>query len=103
MSWEWGIKEQSAFEKVKTMLCSDIVLAHFDPSLLIGIACDASSVGIGAVLFHRYKDGRERPIANASKTLTETHGIIAKYRKRLYQLYLLSASSISSFMEGNSL
>ncbi len=45
---------------------------HFDPAKQIGISCDASNVGIGAVLFHRYDDGSERPIANVSKTLTET-------------------------------
>ena len=34
----------------------------------MGISCDASNVGISAVLFHRFPD--ERPVANASKTLT---------------------------------
>ena len=70
--WIWGAEEQAAFDTVKSLLCEDTVLAHFDPFLSIGIACDASNVGIGAVLFHRYEDGSERPVANASKTLSET-------------------------------
>ena len=57
---------------MKDVLSSDTILAHFDPGIPIGIACDASSVRISAVLFHRYPDGSERPIGNASKTLTET-------------------------------
>ena len=32
------------------------------------MACNASNVGIGTVLFHRYEDDSERPIVNASKT-----------------------------------
>ena len=60
--WCWGTKEEADFQRVKEMLCTDTVLAHFDPSLDIGIACDASNCGIGAVLFHRYSDGSERPI-----------------------------------------
>ena len=70
--WCWSTKEEAAFQRVKEMLCTDTVLAHFDPSLDIGIACDASDCGIGAVLFHRYSDGSERPIANVSKTLSQT-------------------------------
>ena len=54
------------------MLTDNTVLAHFDPSCPVGISCDASDAGVGAVLFHRYKDNTERPIANASKTLTAT-------------------------------
>ena len=65
------IKEQGrAFEKLKNVLSSDQVLVHFDPNKPIGLSCDASNVGIGAVLFHRFPDGSERPIANVSKTLT---------------------------------
>ena len=70
IEWKWKEKEK-AFQTVKDMLCTDMVLAHFDPSLPIGISCDAFNVGIGAVLFHRFQDGQEPPIANASKTLTE--------------------------------
>ena len=70
--WHWGKEQQTAFQHLKDVLCSDTVLAHFDPSLEVGLSCDASSVGVGAVLFHRYPDGEERPIAYASKKMTAT-------------------------------
>ena len=97
--WQWGTKEQTAFNKVKTMLCNDTVLAHFDPSLPIGIACDASSVGIGAVLFHRYKDGRERPIVNASKTLTETQRNYSQIQKEALAI-IFALSKFHHFLYG---
>ena len=51
--WRWGQQEVVAFNSLKKLLSADNVLTHFDASLPIGIACDASDVGIGAVLFHR--------------------------------------------------
>ena len=69
-TWKWGEEQQSAFDQLKTVLSSDQILVHFDPNKPLGLACDASNVGIGAVLFHRFPDGSERPIANVSKTLT---------------------------------
>ena len=69
--WKWEEPQQDAFQKLKQMLTNNTVLAHFDPSCPVGISCDASESGVGAVLFHRYKDNSERPIANASKTLTD--------------------------------
>ena len=63
--WIFGAEEQAAFDTVKSLLCDDTVLTHFDPFLPIGMACNASNVGIGAVLFHRYEDGSERPSARA--------------------------------------
>ena len=79
--WNWGAEEQTAFQHIKDLLCMDTVLAHFDPSQQIGISCDASDVGIGAVLFHRYDDGSERPIANVSKTLTSTQRKYSQIQK----------------------
>ena len=70
--WTWGAREQQAFQALKDELGKDHVLVHFDPTLPVGISCDASNVGIGVVLFHRYPDGSERPICNVSKTLTPT-------------------------------
>ena len=58
-AWRWGPEEQTAFQELKDLLCTHTALAHFDPTKQVGISCDASNVGIGAVLFHRYDDGSE--------------------------------------------
>ena len=54
------------------MIASEQVLTHYDPSLPLRLACDASPVGIGAVLSHVMNDGAERPTDFASRTLTKT-------------------------------
>ena len=81
VDWRWGDQKASAFITLKEMLSTDIVLAHLDPFLPIGILCDASSAGIGAVLFHRFPDGSEQPIANVSKSLSETQRKFSQIQK----------------------
>ncbi|XP_022798138.1 uncharacterized protein LOC111336326 [Stylophora pistillata] len=63
------------------MITSEQVLTHYDPSLPLRLACDASPVGIGAVLSHVINDGTERPIAFASKTITKTEQKYAQIDK----------------------
>ena len=48
------------------------VLAHYNPSLPIRLAADASAYGIGAVISHVFEDGSERPVAFTSCTLSPT-------------------------------
>ena len=79
--WSWTTTQEFAFENLKHILSREDVLAHFDPNQEIGISCDASEVGIRAVLFHRYNDGSERPIVNASKTLTDTQRRYSQIQK----------------------
>nr|CAB3249686.1 uncharacterized protein K02A2.6-like [Phallusia mammillata] len=79
--WSWNNEESKAFRQLKTLLSTDNVLTYFDPSLPIGISCDASNVGIGAVLFHRCSDGSERPIANVSKLLSSSQRNYSQIQK----------------------
>ena len=69
--WKWTAECEEAFVSVKKLIASDIVLTHYDPERPLRLACDASSVGVGAVLSHVMEDGSERPIAFASHTLTK--------------------------------
>ena len=68
--FRWGQKQTDAFIKVKELLKSAHVLVHYDQDLPITLSCDASSVGLGAVLSHQTKDG-EKPIAYASRSLNK--------------------------------
>ena len=77
----WSANCQKAFEEVKTLISSDLVLAHYDPKVSLKIECDASPVGVGAVLSHVYDDGSERPIAFASKSLSKTERNYAQIDK----------------------
>lgn len=68
--WCWGEKQMAAFRQAKRALSSDRVLLHFDPKRQIVISCDASPVGVAAVLSQVDDNGDEKPVAYASRTLT---------------------------------
>ena len=67
--WVWGAAQEKAFAVLKELLTSSNCLMHFNSSLDLTVACDASNYGLGAVLLHKMPDGSERPIAYASRTL----------------------------------
>ena len=50
---------ETAFHNVKEIITSEQVLSHYDPSLPLRLACDASPVGIDAALSHVMNDGAE--------------------------------------------
>jgi len=59
-----------AFQNAKKQWTSGCVLTHYNPSLPITLAADASEYGVGVVISHTFPDGSQRPIAFASCTLT---------------------------------
>lgn len=54
--WKWSGECQQSFDEIKEALTWTKVLAYYDSKLLVGLACDASVIGVVAV-FHRYEDG----------------------------------------------
>ena len=65
----WTKVENDAFIQAKKLLIDSHTLGHYNDSLPITLACDASAYGIGCVLSHNIS-GEERPIAFASSTLS---------------------------------
>jgi len=68
----WSEQCQKAFNDMKKLLCSQPVLAIFDPDLPINIYTDASRLDIGAVLKQVQSNDEEKPVAYFSKKINES-------------------------------
>ena len=74
-------EKQGAFQKVKSILQEDRVVTHLDPALPLVMASDSSPYGLGVVFSHEMQDRSERPIAYASRSLTEKEKKYAQIEK----------------------
>ena len=64
----WTEKQQEAFETLQEKLTNPPILAYADYRLPFKLHTDASSTGLGAVLY-QHQDGHDRVIAYASRSL----------------------------------
>ena len=84
--WKWSQECAEAFEEAKRQITSAGVLIHYNPTLPISMAADASAYGVGAVISHVFPDGSERPIAFASRTLSTSERNYAQIEKEALSL-----------------
>lgn len=72
VKFSWNEEAEEAFNKIKTLLTTSPVLITPNYSKPFYIRCDASTEGVGGVLFQKSEEGDEHPIAYVSKKLNET-------------------------------
>ena len=71
--WKWTEVHTSAIDKVKEVLSSPLVLAHFDIKKPTMLRCDGSKLnGISVVLKQQQENGDWKPVACASRFLSDT-------------------------------
>ena len=70
--FDWNEECKNAFQALKQELCSNRFPTYFNPKLPLVVACDASPVGLGAVLAHKLPSGQEKLIAYESRTLSNS-------------------------------
>lgn len=79
--WNWDKNRDAWLSKIKKMLSSSPVLAHYDPSLPLILSVDSSQYGLGAVLAQQYANGSERPVccARSTRPRPTTHSWIRRH------------------------
>ena len=81
VKWTWSEAQENSFNEVKKLVTSAPVLAYYDANKPLTLENDASEYGIGSSLL---QDGR--PIAFASRTLTDTESRYAQIEKEMLAL-----------------
>lgn len=79
--FKWSDRHEHVFVAIKKELASDRVLGHFDPEAQLVLTVDASPHGLGAVLAQIDREGRERPLAFASRSLTPSERNYSQIQK----------------------
>ncbi|XP_062558020.1 uncharacterized protein K02A2.6-like [Armigeres subalbatus] len=79
--FRWSDQCQQSFDRFKEILQSPLMLTHYNPRLDIVVSADASNVGIGARIAHRFPDGSEKAVYHASRSLTPAESRYSQIEK----------------------
>lgn len=79
--FQWGPDQQQSFDKLKNIISTKPVLKVYNPRHKTIVSSDASSYGLGAVLRQCDEKGKWRPVAYASRTLTNSEKNYAQIEK----------------------
>uniref|UniRef100_A0A3B3HH25 Gypsy retrotransposon integrase-like protein 1 n=1 Tax=Oryzias latipes TaxID=8090 RepID=A0A3B3HH25_ORYLA len=84
--WNWGSQQQKAFESIRADLTTPPGLALYNPNAETLVSADSSSYGMGAVLLQKQENVGWKPVAYASRALSETEQRYAQIEKEALAL-----------------
>jgi len=79
IKWRWKEEQQKAFDELKRVFTTRLVLAALDLNKEFRVEADASNYATGGVLSMKGSNELWRPVAFISKSLSDT--------KRNYEIY----------------
>ena len=79
--WTWGQPQQQALDSIKGELSSPPVMALYNTQAYTVVSADSSSYALGAVLLQKQEDHTLKPVAYASRALSDTERRYAQIEK----------------------
>lgn len=70
--FDWDTQHDECYQELKNLITSDACVRHYDTQAPTQLMTDASLRGLGASLLQPDENGQYRPVAFASKSLTQT-------------------------------
>ena len=98
--FEWGQRQQIAFDTLKERLTGASVLAHPDPERPYIVTTDASGFAISGVLSQDQPDGSRRPVAYMSRKMLPAERRYATHDKELLAI-VKAVEHWRCYLEGN--
>jgi hypothetical protein len=95
VEWTWTTQQENAIRDIKSAIISAPVPRFFDPSKPAVLQCDASSLGLGAVLLQE-----DQPCAFASRALTDGETRCTQIEKELLAI-IFAAEKFEHYIYGN--
>ena len=86
------LQHQEAFEALKSELIKPTRLQYYDVNKPVVLTCDVSQSGLGAAMIQE-----EKPVAHASRALTETEICSSQIERELLQSHLHVENSVTTF------
>lgn len=97
--WTWGPEQDKAFQHLKELLVSPPILAYADYSLPFELHTDASTHGLGAVIYQE-QEGHRRVIAYASRGLNKAEKNYSAHRLEFLALKWSITEKFNDYLYG---
>jgi len=98
--WKWEEKHDRTFEELKRLLTSPPILAYPNFDLPFELHTDASTHGLGAVLYQE-QEGQKKVIAYASRSLTRSEKNYSAFKLEFLALKWSITEKFSDYLLGN--
>ena len=100
--FHWEEQQTQSFQKIKSLIAkvNEIQLRYYDRTLPVTVQADASLRGLAACLIQQ-QNGKDQPIAFASKSLTDRETLYANIERELLAI-VFTCQSFSTYLLGRS-